>query len=70
MPSPEALERFIARDEQNAHAAAIEEFYAEDASKQENQSTPRVGRDVLVAHERQVLSRARSVRSSRAGLFS
>ena len=28
MPSNETLERFIARVEQNAHAEAIEEFYA------------------------------------------
>ena len=30
---------------------------------QENQSTPRAGRDALVAHERKVLARARSVTS-------
>jgi hypothetical protein len=43
MPSPDTLERFIARVEQNAHAEAIEEFYTENASMQENQSAPRVG---------------------------
>lgn len=64
MPSPETLERFIARVEQNAHAEAIEEFYTIDASMQENQDVPRVGRDLLVAHEKQVLARARSVRST------
>jgi hypothetical protein len=64
MPSLETLERFIARVEQNAHAEAIEEFYTENASMQENLGTPRVGRDTLVAHERQVLSRAESVQST------
>jgi len=64
MPSLETLERFIARVEQNAHAEAIEEFYTENASMQENLGTARVGRDSLVAHERQVLSRAESVRST------
>ncbi|MES2958417.1 MAG: nuclear transport factor 2 family protein [Pseudomonadota bacterium] len=64
MPSPETLERFIARVEQNAHAEAIEEFYTPEASMRENQSPPRVGRDAHVANERKVLARARSVHSS------
>ena len=38
MPTTETLESFIARVEQNAHAEAVEEFYTEDASMQENQS--------------------------------
>jgi SnoaL-like domain len=64
MPTRETLERFIARVEQNAHAEAIEEFYTTDASMQENQQPPRIGRDTLVSHERKVLARARSVSSS------
>lgn len=63
MPTPETLARFIARVEENAHAEAIEEFYTPEASMQENQSAPRTGRDTLVAHERKVLARARSVSS-------
>ena len=63
MPTPETLERFIARVEENAHAEAIEEFYTPDASMQENQSEPRVGRDRLVANERRVLSQAKTVTS-------
>jgi hypothetical protein len=59
MPTTETLERFIARVEQNAHVEAVEEFYTADASMQENQSTPRVGRDNHVANERRVLSRAK-----------
>ena len=57
------LERFIARVESNAHAEAIEEFYTADSSMQENQRTPRVGRDTLAMRERQVLAKARSVHS-------
>ena len=64
MPSLETLERFIVRVEQNAHVEAIQEFYTEDASMQENQAAPRVGRDKLAERERQVLSRAESVRST------
>ena len=63
MPTPETLRRFITRVEQNAHAEAIEEFYAAEATMQENQSPPRVGRDLLVANERKVLARAKSVSS-------
>jgi SnoaL-like protein len=64
MPKSETLQRFIARVEQNAHAEAIEEFYTADASMQENQMAPRIGRDLLVAHERKVLARAKSVKST------
>ena len=64
MPSADTLERFIARVEQNAHAEAIEEFYAVDSTMQENQSTPRVGRDGHVANERKVLARAKTVMST------
>jgi len=63
MPTTEALEKFIARVEGNAHAEAIEEFYTVDASMQENQSPPRVGRDAHVANERNILSRAASLSS-------
>jgi ketosteroid isomerase-like protein len=63
MPSQDTLKRFIARVEENAHADAILEFYAENATMQENDLPPRVGRDVLVANERAVLARSKSVRS-------
>jgi SnoaL-like protein len=63
MPTADTLERFIARVEQNAHAEAIEEFYTSAASMQENQSAPRVGRDTLIANERRILARAKSITS-------
>ncbi len=64
MPSAETLERFIALVEQNAHVDAIVEFYTENATMRENQSTPRVGRESLIANERRALARATSVRSN------
>lgn len=64
MPTPDTLERFIARVESNAHVEAIEEFYTENASMQENMAPPRVGRDTLVAHEAKALARAASVHST------
>jgi len=63
MPTPNTLERFITRVESNAHAEAIAEFYVEHGRMRENQGTPRVGRNNLVAHEQSVLRRARSVES-------
>ena len=53
MPSRATIERFLARVESGATVEAIEEFYAPEASMRENHLQPRVGRDVLVQHERQ-----------------
>lgn len=63
MPSPEVLERFIKRVEDNAHAEAIEEFYTSNATMRENQSEPRAGRDALAAREREQLAKAWAVQS-------
>ena len=67
MPAAETLRRFVARVEENAHAEALEEFYTADATMQENQGVPRVGRDAHVANERRVLARARSLTSKSIG---
>ena len=64
MPAPDTLERFIALVERNAHVDAVENFYTADASMQENQSAPRVGRDAHSANERRVLARAKSLTST------
>ena len=63
MPSRERLNEFIAVVEAGDHAGAIERYYHEDSSMQENASPPRVGRDLLVAHERGVLARMSHVYS-------
>src|SRR5260370_3685867 len=63
MPSRERLDQFIAVVEAGDHAGAIERYYTEDSSMQENASPPRVGRDLLVAHERGVLARLTHVYS-------
>ena len=63
MPSRARLDEFIAAVESGDHAGAIERFYTEDASMQENAAPPRVGRDHLVAHERAVLARMAQVHS-------
>jgi predicted SnoaL-like aldol condensation-catalyzing enzyme len=63
MPSRERLNEFIAVVESGDHAGAIERFYTEDSSMQDNAAVPRVGRDLLVAHERGVLARMAHVYS-------
>jgi len=61
MPTRETIDRFIARVEENAHAEAIAEFYTADASMQENQSTPRRGREAHVANERHIMTRVKAL---------
>jgi hypothetical protein len=63
MPLLSTLERFIARVEHNKHVEAIEEFYTIDASMQENSEPPRVGRDVLIEHERVAMTRLTPIQS-------
>jgi len=63
MPSRARLDEFIAVVEAGDHAGAIERYYTEDSSMQENAAPPRVGRDLLVAHERGVLARMMHVYS-------
>lgn len=61
MPKPETIEQFIAMVESNEHDKAIEKFYTVDASMQENQSEPRVGRDNLVVNEKNTLLKVKSL---------
>src|SRR5512140_774715 len=63
MPTRERLNELIAVVEACDHAGAIERYYTEDSSMQENAAAPRVGRDLLVARERAVLARMSHVYS-------
>lgn len=64
MPSAATLERFIAKVEANLHVEAIAEFYTPHASMQENNAPPRVGREVLMAHEQRAMDRTARVIST------
>ena len=64
MPTRARLDEFIAVVVSGDHAGAIERYYTDDASMQENAAPPRVGRDLLVTHERAALARAKSVIST------
>jgi ketosteroid isomerase-like protein len=63
MPSRARLDEFIAVVVSGDHAGAIERYYTEDASMQENAAPPRVGRDGLVAHEHAFLEKLTDIYS-------
>jgi ketosteroid isomerase-like protein len=63
MPTRERAEQLIALVEQGKFVEALQEFYAEDASMQENNAPPRVGLANLVAYERGVLAAFKEVRT-------
>ena len=63
MPAAERLNALIAMVVAGRHAEAIEAFYREDATMQENLNPPRVGRATLIEHERRALARVKEVRS-------
>jgi len=63
MPTLERLEEFIRKVETNKHDEAIDQFYTEDASMQENNSKPFIGKAILVEKERNVLNKTKSVHS-------
>jgi ketosteroid isomerase-like protein len=56
MPSIERVQAFVAAVRDGRFVEAIEDYYDVDASMRENLAPPRVGRDVLVAGEKAVLS--------------
>jgi ketosteroid isomerase-like protein len=58
MPSREIVEAFAAEVEAGRYVEAIQNFYAPNASMQENGDAPRVGRDALVAGEQRALARS------------
>ena len=63
MPSKKIVEEFVKAVETIPHDEVIEKYYTDNASMQENQSKPRVGKTRLVAYEQQVLANAKSVTS-------
>jgi len=67
MPSRDTVMAFVADVLSEDHVGAIERWYAEDASMQENQDPPRVGRDLLVAGEQRMMASVASVKSELVG---
>ncbi|AMP06025.1 nuclear transport factor 2 family protein [Collimonas pratensis] len=69
MPNRERVESFIKLVVQGKYVEAIEEFYTEDASMQENQEPPRKGMPLLVAGEEKALSAVKEIRTLAAKSF-
>lgn len=63
MPIRERVVALIAMVEQGKFVEAIQEFYTEDATMQENGKPPRGGRDRLVEGERKVLAAHKEART-------
>jgi len=63
MPSRDRVQALVAMVEKSLFVEAIEEFYHPDASMQENQEPPRVGRERLVADERAMMARFKTMRT-------
>src|SRR5512144_1032813 len=61
MPSRERVQAFVAVVEAGRYVEAIEDFYHPDASMQENQRPPKVGRDALAAAEQETMARNKSM---------
>lgn len=67
MPSRERVQAFVALVEAGRYVEAIEDFYHADASMQENQWPPTVGRDKLVAAETATLARNKAMATRPVG---
>lgn len=63
MPRRETVEAFIAVVEAGKFDTAMERFYADDATMQENQDPPRKGLAALIEGERRTMERSRSIKA-------
>ena len=63
MPSRERVAALIARVEAGKYVEALQEFYADDATMQENANSPRVGLSKLVEHEQGVMAAFKEIRT-------
>ena len=63
MPNRDTVKAFIALVERGQYVEAIEDYYTEDASMQENMLPPRRGRQSLIEGERRVLAGVREIRT-------
>src|SRR5258706_11938982 len=69
MPERERVMALVAMVEQGKYVEAIEEFYTEDATMQENNAPPRGGRDKLVEGERRTLAAHKEARTEPGSSF-
>ncbi len=67
MPSRQTVEALAAAIEAGRYVEAIEDFYTEDASMQENGAAPRIGRALLAENEKNVMARFAQIKAERLG---
>ena len=63
MPKRETVESFIALVEAGDFVTAMEWFYADDATMQENQDPSRKGLAALIEGERRTIARSRNIKA-------
>lgn len=63
MPSRERVAALIQRVEAGKFVKALQEFYADEATMQENGNAPRVGLAKLIEHERGVMAAFKQIRT-------
>ena len=63
MPGRERVAALIKRVEEGRFVEALQEFYADDATMQENGNPPRVGLHKLVEHEQGVMAAFKEIRT-------
>ena len=56
MPDRDTVRRLIATVEAGRYVEAIDEFYADDATMQENLGAIRKGRETMMEHERKAMA--------------
>jgi ketosteroid isomerase-like protein len=69
MATLDLIKELIALAEQGKFLEAIQKFYAEDATMQENLDPPRVGLAALLENERMVLARVPDIHVERVASF-
>src|SRR5690242_5382511 len=69
MPTRERVQALIDLVERGRYVEAIEQFYHDDASMQENLDPPRRGRDTFIKGERRVIEAHRSIRTRPVSTF-
>jgi ketosteroid isomerase-like protein len=69
MPNRDRVQALIAIVEQGRYIDALESFYSDDASMQENLDPPRRGRTNLIDGERRIMAGFRAIRTRKVETF-
>src|SRR5262245_23446148 len=69
MPTRERVQAFVTMVEEGEYVEAIRQFYAEDATMQENLGVVRTGRDALAEFEELTLKHVKSITTRPGSTF-